>query len=274
MSSSGWPKGGQRRTKWSKEDILLKGGRLACMAGVKASGNKLLSYYELLHAFDPSGNQSYQDYFFTLRDAHEDCLITVASKIKFQKETLTADEELTPTIESRIVLDWINSIGGPALVRHIFKVFSKDLEDTSLADLQERICDSLPILIAESEESPSIPIQRTFPRPNNRGPPQNPNNRGPPQRNFNQGRAIRSKSPFGRKQPQESRQQGGTPCALCKAKNRPQAKNHSIADCFLLSLDDRKAIIRAAGVTDSDSFGDESEFNDEEYEDDDENSRT
>ena len=40
-------------------------------AGVKASGNKLLGYFELLHAFDPSGSQSYQDYYFTLREAHE-----------------------------------------------------------------------------------------------------------------------------------------------------------------------------------------------------------
>ena len=118
-------------------------------AGVRASSSKHLTYSRLKHSFDPAGNVSHQEFFYNLRDAKENCLVTRAGGIKVDGEVLTEDEELTPCLEGDIIVDWLYGIGGQPLVEHIFRIYSKDLETTSLKDLQERISDNLPSLITE-----------------------------------------------------------------------------------------------------------------------------
>ena len=135
-------------------------------AGVRASSSKHLTYVRLKHSFDPAGNVSHQEFFYNLRDAKEDCLITTAGGITVNGAALAEDEELTPCLEGDIVVDWLHGIGGQPLVEHIFRIYSKDLETTSLKDLQERISDNLPSLLAEAENTPEgqISIQKMYAR--------------------------------------------------------------------------------------------------------------
>ena len=232
-------------------------------AGVRASCAKQLTYTKLKIAFDPSGNQSHQEFFFQLRDAKEDCLITAASEIKFNGEVLAQDEVLTPCLESDIVLDWLQAIGGVPLVDHVFRVFSKELEKTSLSDLQERISDTLATLITESETAgiSRASIQGSFIRPRQ-------GRQQPPRRDQAQGRNRpfpRSGRPFpgspARPDPNKTvRFEQNKLCRLCKAEGRPNFASHNISDCWSLTPKDQNSLkIRS-------SFTDDMDRDEEEYE--------
>ena len=69
--------------------------------------------------------------------------------MSFQGQIPEQDEELSPTLECDVVADWLEALGGPELLEHIFQTFAKDLERESLADLRQRISDSLESLQAE-----------------------------------------------------------------------------------------------------------------------------
>ena len=53
------------------------------------------------------------------------------------------DKEFTPALEAVVTSNWIEAIGGKALLNHIFVVYSKDLMTESLADIRLRIIDNL-----------------------------------------------------------------------------------------------------------------------------------
>ena len=38
------------------------------------------------------------------------------------------DEDMTPTVKSFVVLDWLDAIMGPVLVEHVHGVYAKELE--------------------------------------------------------------------------------------------------------------------------------------------------
>ena len=74
-----------------------------------------------------------------LRNAKEDCLLLTqdhGGRVRFKGEFPATDEDLTPTLESDIVADWLEIIGGATLQDHVVRVFSKDLETETLADLR------------------------------------------------------------------------------------------------------------------------------------------
>ena len=60
------------------------------------------------------------------------------------------------------------ALGGVELVEHTFRVFSKELETESLADLRQIISDNLPSLTTEAEQPE---INRAFVPPKNPLPP-------------------------------------------------------------------------------------------------------
>ena len=66
---------------------------------------------------------------------------------------ITEDEDMTPTVRSIIVLDWMHAIGGPALVEHVHRAYATELESTTLASLQPRIWKNLSALMREIEET-------------------------------------------------------------------------------------------------------------------------
>ena len=125
------------------------------------------------NSFDPNGDLTATDFFFSLRNAKEDCLLLSRAnggKIKFQGYLPTEDEDLTPTLESDIVLDWMDAVGGSKLVENVFKTFSKELETESLADLRQRISECLSSLMNDTE---TVDVSRAhIPPPFKPKPPQ------------------------------------------------------------------------------------------------------
>ena len=75
--------------------------------------------------------------------------------VRYNGEFPTEDEDLTPTLESTVVGDWLATLGGAALQDLVIRVYAKDLETESLADLRERITDNLETLMAEAAQ-PSL----------------------------------------------------------------------------------------------------------------------
>ena len=123
-------------------------------AGLKASGCKHYTYYQLRESFDRNGDLSPNDFFFALRNGKEDCLLlsrTNGGTVRFNGEIPATDEDLTPTLESDVVLDWLHALGGSKLVDHVFRMFSKELETESLSDIRQRISECLSSLLSESE---------------------------------------------------------------------------------------------------------------------------
>ena len=230
-------------------------------AGVRASSSKHLTYARLRLSFDPAGNQTYQELYYNLRDAKENCLISATSAIKFDGKALTEDEELTPCIEADIIVDWLQAIGGQPLLELVFRVYAKELEAASLADLQERISDNLPSLITEAESGTEGQAAAAINKMNIRG-----QTRGPPRREqFSKGRSDQRPRSDNRERTGQNRDRTGLAksCALCKAKGLKQFNTHSIAQCFGLTSDDRKSIAKIHKVFAQDDTDGESDFKEE-----------
>ena len=240
-------------------------------AGVTESSSKHLSYHRLKRAYDPAGSQSPQEFYFALRDAKEDCLITVASKIKYNNTAPTADEELSACLESDVVIDWLDAIGGSPLVEHVFRTYTNELKESSLADIQERIAQNLPMLSTEAEANaePQASIGAAFPRQNrNQGqnrpfsrrgqkPPFNrPDRRDQPQYSQDRGRDRRQREVSFPNNPLRPSIKQEKSCRLCKAKNQPSYKSHNIAECWLITPDERREFVKVQAVFTDDTEND------------------
>ena len=78
----------------------------------------------------------------------EDNLLTVESGIHHDGAALTADEEMSPTVERLIVNIWMNLI-DTRLPGHVMRVYAHDLQTKSLKDIQPQLCDAMDSLLAE-----------------------------------------------------------------------------------------------------------------------------
>ena len=65
--------------------------------------------------------------------------MTVESGITFRGRRLDQDEEIPPSMENQVVVDWLEGIGGVKLVKYIEQEYAKELEKTAIHDLQETI---------------------------------------------------------------------------------------------------------------------------------------
>ena len=252
----------QRSTSLDEVWLLIRN-----WAGLKSSGSKQQTYYAVKHSFDPNGDLSHTDFFFTLRNAKEDCLLLSSDnggKISFKGSIPKEDEDLTPTLESDIVLDWMDAVGGSNLVNNVFKTFAKELETESLADLRQRISDNM--LSLNAPESDQVELARAYvsypknnkPRGNQfqtyRGGNYNQSYRGNVQNRSRKAFTPKFNSSF---RPGSSLQPNsqtpdrntGLPCKLCSATKPNQAFNHSIADCPQLNSYERQHV---AGLVSTD----------------------
>ena len=73
----------------------------------------------------------------------EDTLLTVNGKVKHEGLPTTENEVMTPALESVVVKYWIVAIDGQTLFEHSGRVYSKDLEQETLASVQDRISQNL-----------------------------------------------------------------------------------------------------------------------------------
>ena len=201
-------------------------------AGIQPTGLKLLEYTRMQNMWDPSGDMNPAEYFYALLDTMQDVLLVRQGKVQFNDEPVTEDEEMTPTLQSTVVKDWLVAMGGAQLFEHVCRVYSKDLETNTLADIQHRICQNLDSLQADLEVTAgAVSAMKVF-----------TSNRG------------RGKSRSARFQPtpatapkRESRdqKQKNRHCILCEAMGRKEAMNsHTLASCYLVDRDDRVEMAR------------------------------
>merc|ERR1712126_598080 len=103
-------------------------------------------YYKLRRTYNPAGDITPNDFYYMLRSAKQECLLkglTSGGNVTFQGQVPLEDEVLTATLESDIVADWLEAIGGGQLLEYVMKVFSDDLEKETLYDLYPQINDRL-----------------------------------------------------------------------------------------------------------------------------------
>ena len=91
----------------------------------------------------------------------EDTLLSSDTSVLEFGKAITDDEDMSPCINSLVVMDWIDTIGGSTLVKHIFRVYAKDLETSTLGSLQGRISKNLDSLMHEIEEQQVAHANRT-----------------------------------------------------------------------------------------------------------------
>ena len=251
-------------------------------AGIQSSGAKHLEYYKVKMSFMKDGKEeSKQEFFYRLRDAMEDTLITKKDNIYDDGVKVTEEEDMTPTVKSIVVLDWLDAIGGAPLVEYIHRIYSKELESNTLASLQSRIWKNITAIMKEVEQEEELNAisrcnihetvqgrQITTPRVRNRG---TFGGRNRNQTSFNpRGRGKTNYKPI------ENRQQQGVMCKLCQASGASNFRSHHISECWLLTESDRNAITRASAraralfVTE-DFDNHESEDSEEEYDEEDDN---
>ena len=253
-------------------DITLRATNLAAVwtlvrnwAGLKTSGCKQHTYFTVKQSYDTNGELSPTDFFFSLRNAKEDCLLLCAASggnVKFHGNIPAEDEDLSPTLESDVVLDWLEALGGTKLVEHAFRVFAKELESESLADLRQRISDNLSSLLSEADQQAELNrafvSNKNFTRQSNQPfqpQPKNPQFRLPNSRParppFQPTRTLAPAS----NQPTSSK----PPCKLCLATKPNVAHTHAIDTCSQLNLYERKQVTRAI-LAGEDDEGDEYEY--------------
>ena len=122
-------------------------------AGIHSYGTKHLEYYKTKNSYlKEDTEESPQEFFYRLRASMEDTLILKSDNLQENGKKITEDEDMTPTVRSLVVLDWMHAVGGPALVEHVHRAYATELESTTLASLQPRIWKNLNALMREIEE--------------------------------------------------------------------------------------------------------------------------
>ena len=233
-------------------------------AGIQSSGSKHLEYYKTKNSYlKIDKEETKQEFYYRLRDAMEDTLILGKDNITDDGKVVTEDEDMTPTVKSMVVLDWLDAVGGPPLVEHVHRVYAKELETNTLASLQSRIWKNMTALMREAEggevddngkifktsllqdEAECRQVSQGRGQGNMRGRGRSLNRGGGrnPYQNSStfkpQGRG-RGQSLF------QGRQSGMLLCKLCKASGSNNFRSHNISECWLLSDKDRNAIVKAS----------------------------
>ena len=220
-------------------------------ANIRSTGCKFQSYAHLRKSFKQNGDQTHNDFFYTLRNGMEDTLLEKDGEVRFRNRPNNVNETLTPCLESMVVLDWMEAIGGQPLQDQVFRVFAKDLESATLADIRPRISDNMEVLLAEAESTvqacratADIKWANTSRETATRG-------RGSSWNRGRQGRGSTNSIQRGNSRRQQGR------CRLCHAEGRPSS--HSVASCMYLSSQDRRAVARSVLGTLDDGDQDDAE---------------
>ena len=253
------------------EDVLIL---VRDWAGIQTTGSRHLDYYRVKHSWKADGDESRQEFFYRLKDSMEDALITTAHKITEDGKAITEDEDMTPCINSTVVMDWIDAIGGGPLVEHVHRVYAKDLESVTLGSLQSRISKNLDSLLHEIEEQQLAHANRVeYVQPSQYTPQKPPSQHYGVASGSGRGKIQargRKQTTFVQKQFQQNAgysPSGGSNqlptrlwyCKLCRSKG-----DHTLPGCPNLSPADRAKIAKARQT--SNSYNDEEENIPEEYE--------
>ena len=152
----------------------------------------------------------------------EDNLLTVGGGISHQGETISTDEDLTPTLENTIVFLWLQLI-NPGLPQLVKQKYGSELRNKSLASLKPEISQALSSLLDELrsiEDSKAMRVGNTL------SPRQSPF----PGTGYARPRRYVS-------------------CILCKTAGRPHT-THSLVDCRFVPQRDRRLLASSRLVCD------------------------
>ena len=216
-------------------------------AGIRSSGTKHLDYYKTKKSYQKlDKDESPQEFYYRLRDSMEDTLVQKTDEIYENGIKIRENETMTPTINSLVVLDWLEAIGGPPLIEHTYRVYATELETATLSSLQSRIWKNLPALLHEIEETGDIQrISRTETKPDGKC-RQVVNVRNKNTKNEKNYTQSRFQKPKRRYYQAETQNRKGFFCKLCKASGSQSFRSHDISECWLLSDADRNAITKAS----------------------------
>ena len=169
----------------------------------------------------------------------EDTLLSSDTDIKEFGKEITEDEDMSPCLNSIVVMDWIDAIGGSSLVEHVHRVYGKDLESSTLGSLQSRISKNLDSLLHEIEEQKLAHVNRTevLNKINNLEKLSKPSSGG--FRQNTRQRAMSAPKPY-------TNSSSSRYCKLCNRNG-----NHTLAFCPQLSPADRSQIAKVRNVTSS-----------------------
>ena len=106
------------------------------VCGFPVPGAQLIQYMTLKHSFDPA-KTTFNDHYWAMRDMKIASLLTTDSEVTFNGQKIQVNEEITPSLENQLVVDWLESIKGIKLIKFIGHEYAKELETVSLYDLQE-----------------------------------------------------------------------------------------------------------------------------------------
>ena len=129
-------------------------------AGIQTTGSRHLDYYRVKKSWKQYSDESKQEFFYRLKDSMGDTLISAAHNVLEDGKVIRTDEDMTPCINSLVVMDWVDAVGGGPLVEHIHRIYAKDLESATLGSLQSRISKNLDSLLHEIEEQQGAQANR------------------------------------------------------------------------------------------------------------------
>ena len=190
--------------------------------------SKSESHFLKLSCIKLNEGERYESFFQRIMSHLYDNLLTSDSGITFDGVPVTANEEMSPTVERLAVFLWLRLI-DERLPSYVSRVYSHDLQYKSVKDLQPEICQNLESILMELSTQEDIKI-------------------------------AYSKSGYNSKNSSTTRnfvyQKSQKVCAFCKACKKPYT-GHSINDCWSLSKFDRSQIAKDLQINDDDDVHEE-----------------
>lgn len=202
----------------------------------------LIDFYEIVREDGERPQRLYR----RLRAHIADNLLVKNGSIEHNGKKPDKNEDLSWTLERVIVLHWLKLL-HPALPKHVKRVYATDLQRKSLKDLQPAFCLAIDPMIEEIE---SAEARVNFSKSQGQG-----------QGKFRttgrrDNRPSRNNNSYG-KFPSQS-DPVLEPCQLCRAEKR-RYDNHDLARCDYISKAQKRAMVRAYGVSIQDESSNEVE---------------
>ena len=79
----------------------------------------------LKHSFHQS-RMSFNDQYWAMRDIKIASLLTEDSSIIFDGTKVEEDEDITPSLENQVVVEWLESIGRIKLIKFVGQDYGKE----------------------------------------------------------------------------------------------------------------------------------------------------
>ena len=110
-----------------------------------------------LYTIKREPDERYETLFQRIVAHLDDNLLTVASGVTHDGARMTADEEMSPTVERLAVYIWLTLI-DVRLPAYISRVYAHDLSSRTLKDIQPQICESMDSILADMAAQDDINI--------------------------------------------------------------------------------------------------------------------